>query len=165
MAATGWVPYLPLLKERMAGRRATAGDVAFLLQPDLKESHGSFATSACCAPSRLSPHSWPITQTWPPSKAHAPLTDIRVELHRLAQREHDKLLLQDQDQVAAALAFEDPDALMLACSTAGRQIAWVSDDMWRRRRLWDPSRTETPLPPLAVHQGTDHVDRSRARHD
>ena len=33
------------------------------------------------------------------------LTSIRVELHRMAEREHDKLLLQDQDQVAAALGF------------------------------------------------------------
>ena len=32
--------FLPLLKEQMAERRASAGDVAFLLEPDLKESHG-----------------------------------------------------------------------------------------------------------------------------
>ena len=32
--------YLPLLEVQMAERRATAGDVAFLLEPDLKESHG-----------------------------------------------------------------------------------------------------------------------------
>ena len=90
--------------------------------------------------------------------ATALLTDIRVELHRLAQREHDKLLLQDQDQVAAALAFEDADALMLAVSTAGRQIAWVSDDVWRRRRLWDPSpEPKRRFRRSTVHQGTDHV--------
>ncbi len=28
---------------------------------------------------------------------------------------------------------------MAAVSSAGRQIAWVSDDVWRRRTLWDPS--------------------------
>ncbi len=32
--------YLPLLEVQMAERRKTAGDVAFLLEPDLKESHG-----------------------------------------------------------------------------------------------------------------------------
>ena len=40
-------------------------------------------------------------------------------------QEHDKLLLQDQAQVADALGCHDADALMLAVSTAGRQIAWV----------------------------------------
>ena len=57
----------------------------------------------------------------------------------MAKREHDRLLLQDQDQVADALGFPDADALMLAVSTAGRQIAWVADDVWRRRKLWDPT--------------------------
>ena len=72
---------------------------------------------------------------------------IRVELHRMARREHDRLLLQDQDQVADALGFADADALMLAVSTAGRQIAWVSDDVWRRRQLWDPTPPpQAPLP-------------------
>jgi [protein-PII] uridylyltransferase len=39
---------------------------------------------------------------------------------------------------------------MLAVSTAGRQIAWVCDDVWRRRRLWDP----TPVPKRRFRRGT-----------
>jgi [protein-PII] uridylyltransferase len=151
--------YLPLLKQQMAERRATAGDVAFLLEPDLKESHGGLRdVSVLRAISAFAPLLADYADLSSVDGATALLTDIRVELHRLAQREHDKLLLQDQDQVAAALAFEDADALMLAVSTAGRQIAWVSDDVWRRRRLWDPSpepkrrfRRSTP------HQGSDLV--------
>ena len=55
--------------------------------------------------------------------------------------------------MADALGFADADALMLAVSTAGRQIAWVSDDVWRRRRLWDP----TPPPKRRFRRGTtDH---------
>src|SRR5580698_3944414 len=132
--------YLPLLKEQMAERRATAGDVAFLLEPDLKESHGGLRdVSVLRAISAFAPLLAEYADLASLEGATALLTDIRVELHRLAQREHDKLLLQDQDQVAEALAFEDADALMLAVSTAGRQIAWVSDDVWRRRRLWDPT--------------------------
>src|SRR6202012_4285254 len=132
--------YLPLLEKQMAERRATAGDVAFLLEPDLKESHGGLRdVSVLRAISAFAPLLADYADLDSLNGATALLTDIRVELHRLAQREHDKLLLQDQDQVAAALGFADADALMLAVSTAGRQIAWVSDDAWRRRRLWDPS--------------------------
>jgi [protein-PII] uridylyltransferase len=79
----------------------------------------------------------------------------------MAQREHDKLLLQDQDQVAAALGFPDADALMLAVSTAGRQIAWVSDDVWRRRRLWDP----TPPPRRRFRRGALHAGPAPAPAD
>ena len=151
--------YLPLLKEQMAGRRATAGDVAFLLEPDLKESHGGLRdVSVLRAISAFAPLLADYADLASVEGATALLTDIRVELHRLAQREHDKLLLQDQDQVAAALAFEDADALMLAVSTAGRQIAWVSDDVWRRRRLWDPSpEPKRRFRRSTVHPGTDHV--------
>jgi [protein-PII] uridylyltransferase len=145
--------YLPLLKEQMAERRATAGDVAFLLEPDLKESHGGLRdVSVLRAISAFAPLLADYADLSSVDGATALLTDIRVELHRLAQREHDKLLLQDQDQVAAALAFEDADALMLAVSTAGRQIAWVSDDVWRRRRLWDPS----PEPKRRFRRSTPH---------
>ncbi len=143
--------YLPLLQMQMAERRATAGDVAFLLEPDLKESHGGLRdVSVLRAISVFAPLLAEYADLDSLEGATALLTDIRVELHRLAQRGHDKLLLQDQDQVAAALGFEDADALMLAVSTAGRQIAWVSDDVWRRRRLWDP----TPASKKRFRRGT-----------
>jgi [protein-PII] uridylyltransferase len=135
--------YLPLLQKQMAERQASAGDVAFLLEPDLKESHGGLRdVNVLRAISAFAPLLAEYVDLASVEGATALLTDIRVELHRLAQREHDKLLLQDQDQVADALGFADADVLMLAVSTAGRQIAWVSDDAWRRRRLWDP----TPAP-------------------
>ncbi len=145
----------------MAERRATAGDVAFLLEPDLKESHGGLRdVSVLRAISAFAPLLADYADLASLESATALLTDIRVELHRLAEREHDKLLLQDQDQVASALGFDDADALMLAVSTAGRQIAWVSDDVWRRRRLWDPSpapkrrfrRATHPMKPPLLHR-------------
>jgi [protein-PII] uridylyltransferase len=135
--------YLPLLQQQMAERRATAGDVAFLLEPDLKESHGGLRdVGVLRAISAFAPLLADYADLASLEGATALLTDIRVELHRMARRGHDKLLLQDQDQVASALGFDDADALMLEVSAAGRQIAWVSDDVWRRRRLWDP----TPAP-------------------
>ncbi len=161
--------YLPLLEQQMAERRATAGDVAFLLEPDLKESHGGLRdVSVLRAISAYAPLLPEYADLASLESATALLTDIRVELHRLAKREHDKLLLQDQDQVASALAFTDADALMLAVSTAGRQIAWVSDDVWRRRRLWDPTpppkrrfRRSTPnrgTSPVPAQLGPDMVE-------
>ncbi|HEX4176299.1 MAG TPA: [protein-PII] uridylyltransferase [Acidimicrobiales bacterium] len=132
--------YLPVIEVQMAQRRATAGDVAFLLEPDLKESHGGLRdVSVLRALSAYAPLLADYADLASLDESTALLTSIRVELHRMAKRAHERLLLQDQDQVAAALGFPDADALMLAVSTAGRQIAWVADDVWRRRRLWDPT--------------------------
>jgi len=132
--------YLPVLEVQMAERRTTAGDVAFLLEPDLKESHGGLRdVSVLRAISAYAPLLADYADLASLDESASLLTTVRVELHRMAQREHDKLLLQDQDHVASALGFSDADELMLAVSTAGRQIAWMSDDVWRRRRLWDPT--------------------------
>jgi len=114
--------------------------VAFLLEPDLKESHGGLRdVSVLRAISVFAPLLADYADLDSLNGATALLTDIRVELHRLAQREHDKLLLQDQDQVAVALGFVDADALMLAVSRRAGRSPGSADDVWRRRRLWDPT--------------------------
>jgi [protein-PII] uridylyltransferase len=154
--------YLPVLEIQMAERRATMGDVAFLLEPDLKESHGGLRDlSVLRAISAYAPLLADYADLASLEDAAALLTNVRVELHRMARREHNKLLLQDQDQVADALSFPDADALMLAVSTAGRQIAWVSDDVWRRRRLWDP----TPPPRHRFRRRPPETDVSVTRAD
>jgi [protein-PII] uridylyltransferase len=161
--------YLPVIEVQMAERRATAGDVAFLLEPDLKESHGGLRdVSVLRALSAYAPLLADYADLASLEGATALLTSIRVELHRMAGRAHDRLLLQDQDQVADALGFADADALMLEVSTAGRQIAWVSDDVWRTRRLWDPTpppkhrfrrrAPDTETPPVPADLGPDLME-------
>jgi len=174
-ARTAWrdslgTRFLPDLQGQMQERRRGVGDVAFLLEPDLKESHGGLRdVNVLRAISAYAPLLADYADLASLEPATALLTRVRVELHRNAGREQDRLLLQDQDQIAAALDFEDADVLMAAVSAAGRQIAWVSDDVWRRRRLWDPTpppkphwrlrrgdRPPTPAGPVPV--GPDMVD-------
>jgi [protein-PII] uridylyltransferase len=149
--------YLPALEAQMAERRKSAGDVAFLLEPDLKESHGGLRdVSVLRAISAYAPLLADYADLESLEPATTTLTEVRVELHRNAGREQDRLLLQDQDQIAVALDYADADALMAAVSTAGRQIAWVSNDVWRRRRLWDP----TPPPRRRRRSGKARAGRS-----
>jgi [protein-PII] uridylyltransferase len=134
--------WLPALEEQMAARRRDHGDVAFLLEPELKESHGGLrdvkVVRALAAYAPLLADYVDLAASEP---AAAILTAARVELHRNAGRELDRLLLQEQDPVAAALGYEDADALMADVAGAGRTIAWVCDDAWRRRRFWQPAPT------------------------
>ncbi len=142
--------YLPLLEVQMQRRRDASGDVAFLLEPDLKESHGGLRDVAVLrAIAEYAPLLSDYADLASLSGSTELLTTIRVELHRIAGRANDRLLLQDQDQVAAALGLPDADDLMAAVADAGRQIAWASDDVWRRRRLWDP----TPPPRRRFRRG------------
>ncbi len=133
--------WLPVLARQVDERHRAHGDVAFLLEPDLKEAHGGLrdlhaVSSASLAVPALAEQVDMASLSAP----RAALTAARVELHRFTKRATDRLLLQEQDQVAAALGYRDADALMAAIAEAGRTVAWVTDDVWRRRWLWPTAR-------------------------
>ena len=132
---------LPGLAEQGAARRAEQGDVAFLLEPDVKEAHGGLRDihavhAVAHGVSTLSEHVDLAALDQP----RQVLTAARVELHRLTNRATDRLLLQEQDAVAADLGCSDADELMAAVAEAGRTVAWLVDDVWRRRSLWQTPR-------------------------
>jgi [protein-PII] uridylyltransferase len=133
--------WLPTLSEQMRERHRLQGDVAFLLEPNLKESHGGLRdVNALQALRKYAPLLADYVDLPSLDPAVAVLADVRVELHRSSKRSLDTLLLQEQDHIATTLGYEDADSLMSSVSEAGRRVAWVSDDAWRRRRFWDPSR-------------------------
>lgn len=134
-------PWLGVLGDLVAERHRAFGDVAFLLEPDLKESHGGLRdVAALSAMMQAVPVLADYVDSVAVDNARRVLTRIRVELHRRAGRELNKLLLQEQDQVASALAEPDSDTVMAAVATAGRTIAWESDDAWRRQSTWPRTR-------------------------
>ena len=124
--------WLSELAERVAARHARAGEVAFLLEPDLKEGRGGLrdvhALEWAVATKRLLFEPDQVAL----DSAYAVIADARVELQRRTRSTSNRLALQDQDAVAAALDYADADALMHAVSSAARTIAWASDDLWRR---------------------------------
>ena len=134
-------PWLGVLVDLVAERHRSYGDVGFLLEPDLKESHGGLRDVAALTAMMLAvPVLADYVDTVAIDGARVVLTSIRVELHRRAGREQNKLLLQEQDQVAEALDEPDSDALMRSVATAGRTVAWEGDDAWRRRGAWQRSK-------------------------
>ncbi len=132
--------WLPALSAQMAERWARHGDVAFLLEPDLKEAHGGLRDAhALHAMATGAPDLARSADLPGVDEAAGVLVAARVELHRAAGRALDRLILQEQDQVADALGYPDADALMAAVATAGRTIAWACTNAWRRRHRWEPA--------------------------
>jgi len=137
--------WLPILAEHVAERHSARGDVAFLLEPDLKEAHGGLRDiHAINAAALAVPALAENVDLSALNEAGNVLVAARVELHRATGRATDRLLLQEQDHVAATLGYDDADALMAAIAEAGRTIAWATDDAWRRRSLWSSPKTRRP---------------------
>ena len=126
--------WLDVLAASVTARHEQAGEVAFRLEPDLKEGRGGLRDVhalhwAEAAQRILLPDDHAILDA-----AHEVLLAARVELHRRTGKAADQLLLQEQDAVAAALGDADADALMARVAAAARTVAWTSDETWDRIR-------------------------------
>jgi [protein-PII] uridylyltransferase len=125
---------LTKLGTRVELRHETAGEVAFRLEPDLKEGRGGLRDVHSLHWVEAARRIMLEHDAAKLADAYAVLLDVRVELQRLTGRASNVLSLQDQEAVATALGLADADALMRRVAEAARLIAWTSDDTWRRVR-------------------------------
>ena len=121
---------LPDLLAAAQERAERVGDVAFALEPDLKESRGGLRDVTVLRA---------IAASWVADAPHAglpeaqrALLDVRDALHRVTGRSTDRLVLQEQDAVAQSLSLADADQLLLQVGRAGRAVAYASDVTWHR---------------------------------
>ncbi len=114
-------------------RHAKEGDVAHLLEPDLKQAKGGLRDLRVLHALEVAA---PVIEPLELTRESAELLlTVRVELHRETGRPADRLLLQYQDDVARRLEM-DADALMAEVAAAGRAVAWAGDDAWARANSW-----------------------------
>ena len=121
---------LPKLAQAGRDRFTEVGELAHLLEPDLKQAYGGLreivalhAVAASWVADR--PHAAAV------SEAHEWLLVVRDALHRTTRRRQDRLVFEDQDAVASVLGLFDADALMRRVAEAGRAIAYAADVTWR----------------------------------
>jgi [protein-PII] uridylyltransferase len=135
--------FLAELHRRVVERRNASGDVAYVLEPDLKNGHGGLRD---------------VQSLWWAAEAGLALADedaavlelcadvllrARVALHRATGRIGDTMRLEDQDATAVAGSYCDADELMADVAAAARRVAWIADQAWGRlgRAANEPART------------------------
>jgi [protein-PII] uridylyltransferase len=106
------------------------GELAFLLEPDLKESRGGqrdvHAIQAIAA-------AWVAPAPGPKVRAaYDQILDARHVLHEVTGRRLDRLVLEEQDEVARTLGLLDGDALLRQLAGAGRTVAYAVDHAFRQ---------------------------------
>jgi len=120
------------LQQRVRTRQANTGEVAYILEPDLKDGHGGIRDAqslwwAECGGLSLSDEDNEIL-----NECYDVLLNARVALHRATQRHGDVLRLEDQDAAARAAGLESADELMAEIAAAARTVAWLTDESWGR---------------------------------
>jgi [protein-PII] uridylyltransferase len=121
---------LPELRAAREERRARHGELAYRLEGDLKECAGGLRDAdslTAIAASWIAdvPHG-------DPEQAQGFLLDVRWVLHTRTGRATDRILLQEQDELAADLGFASADELMTEVADAARTIDYACDVAWRR---------------------------------
>jgi [protein-PII] uridylyltransferase len=157
----GWMHEL---LESARGRWARCGDVASLLEPDLKDGRGGLRDFDMIRWSLLTDRADVAAALESPFEDLAGPADLllaaRCELHRATGRPGNVLLLQDQDRVADTMGFADADSLMLTLAGAAQAIEWATDRFWRRaeRLIRASGRVAKNVAREALTNGVETVD-------
>jgi [protein-PII] uridylyltransferase len=120
--------YLPDLKESMKVRHERSGELAYLLEPDLKEARGGLRDINSIRAIALSGIEVPSIERV--SVAESSILKIRDSLHLLTKNSKDRLYFQEQDRIAEDLNYVDADALMAELAKSARSVDYILSSIW-----------------------------------
>jgi [protein-PII] uridylyltransferase len=120
---------LPVLREITVARWQAHGELAFLLEGDLKEAAGGLRDLTILRGIGYAG----AADTMRPAvrAAHLRLLDTRDALHAATGRRVDRLVAQERDTVAGLLGLDDGDAVLRRVAGDARTVAHALDDAWR----------------------------------
>jgi [protein-PII] uridylyltransferase len=123
---------LPELLTTTNARADRVGELAYLLEPDLKEARGGIRDAVAV---------FALAATWLTDRPHGAvddayrhLLDVRDAVHLVTRRTTNRLLRVDQDEVADLLGVGDADDLLAGLAQASRTIAHALDTTVRHAR-------------------------------
>jgi [protein-PII] uridylyltransferase len=125
--------FLDGLSKENQKRYELFGELAYLLEPDLKQSAGGLRDMAILRTlAKLDDSIKNMLGVRDMGTYESLILDVRVLQHTISMRENDRLLLQDQPEIASLLGYENENDLMKSMAEAGRAIQTTSDDAWRK---------------------------------
>ena len=124
--------YLKELGSTVEDRYKQYGEVAFLLEPELKQGRGGLRDAHILQWMEIAEPILITSESTVLFDAVETLLSVRVELHRVTGKRSDRLLLELQDEVAEQLKYKNADELMGAVANAARVITWTGDGAARR---------------------------------
>lgn len=122
----------PELLGTLRERAERSGELAYLIEPDLKEARGGIRDAVVLTA---------LAATWLTDRPHGAvddayghLLDVRDVLQVVTRRRTNRLLLADLEEVAARSGYGDGDDLLAGLAAAGREVSYALDVTVRRAR-------------------------------
>lgn len=148
---------LPELLAATRARAERAGELAYLVEPDLKEARGGIRDAVVVLA---------LAATWLTDRPHGSvdaayghLLDVRDALQVTTRRRTTRLLRADQDEVAALVGAGDADDLLAGVAEAARIVAHALDTTVRHARQ---ALTRSSFRGPVVRRGRQLAPRLRA---
>jgi len=123
---------LPELLTSTKVRADRHGELAYLIEADLKEARGGIRDAVVL---------WALAATWLTDRPHgavdvayAHVLDVRDALSSVTGRHTNRLLRVHQPEVAERLGYDDADDLLASLANAGRTISFSLDTTVRHAR-------------------------------
>lgn len=123
---------MPELISSARERAQRAGELAYLIEPDLKEARGGIRDAVLLSA---------LAATWLTDRPHGAvdaaathLLDVRDALQVVTRRRTSRLLLADLEEVAEHTGYDDGDDLLAGLAESGRTISYALDMTVRRAR-------------------------------
>jgi [protein-PII] uridylyltransferase len=153
---------LPQLMQRVRDRQQDSGEVAFLLEPNLKEGYGGLRDIHALIWAEAAGVEISRSDRDALDAGRDVLMAVRVALHRHVGRAVEVMHLEDQDAVASLCGYQNADALVAALSNAGRSVSWVGDEVWARvaSAKTKPVADQLLAPGVILHLGEIHLDET-----
>jgi [protein-PII] uridylyltransferase len=129
---------LPALREVTEARWQSHGELAFLLEGDVKEARGGLRDVVVLRGIGVAG----VAEGARPSvrAAHTRLLAVRDALHVASGRRVDRLIAQEREAVAHLLDLADGDELLRRTAQDARTVAYAIDDAWRAVDRWRSQR-------------------------
>jgi len=146
---------LPDLLDSVAGRAERFGELAYLLEPDLKEARGGLRDAVVVDALVASWLAERPRGRLDLGRAHAHLLDVRDALALATGRATNRLVLPEQDEVARRCGFaggdgDAADDLLASVAGAARVVSAALDTTVRRARQNNEARRPRLLRPVLV---------------
>jgi len=136
--------WLDELARSGAERHGRFDDVAFAIEPDVKNGRGGLRDAQALRWAALAGSTMNVDLSGIPGAVDA-LTVVRNALHLVTTRASDQVLIESIDDVAAAAGFPDRDDMMASVAAAARTISWASDEVFYDVGSLPSTRLDDPI--------------------